>query len=114
MIRTIAALGRVERSETHQIRESKMMGFTRALPILPRCASSHVADDTGHHRRSQALAQSDFAPSAVARFAPFLVIRFMGTRPSQKQCLCAEQRIWMNLPCITPLAEEHKTFHFAA
>jgi hypothetical protein len=27
----------VERSETHQIRVGKMMGFPRVLPILPRC-----------------------------------------------------------------------------
>jgi hypothetical protein len=49
------------------------------------CASSHVADDTGYLRRSQALVQSDFAPSAVARLPPFSVIRFMGTRPSIRQ-----------------------------
>lgn len=31
------------------------------------CASSHVADDTGRHRRFQALTQSDFAPMSRAR-----------------------------------------------
>jgi hypothetical protein len=44
------------------------------------CASSHVSDDTGYHRLSQRLVQSDFAPSAVVRFPPFSVIRFMSTR----------------------------------
>jgi hypothetical protein len=34
-----------------------------------RCACSHVADDIGYHRRSQTLAQSDFAP----RLCPGLI-----------------------------------------
>ena len=64
------------------------------------CASSHVADDTGYGRRSQALAQCDFAPSAVARLPPFSVIRFMGTRPSLS--VRANGQTCPGNPCLSP------------
>jgi hypothetical protein len=37
------------------------------------CASCHEVDDTGYHRRYQAMAQNDFAPPD--RFPPLVVIQ---------------------------------------
>jgi hypothetical protein len=39
----VERVGRVERSETHQIRSGKMMGFARAQPILPRSSPAVVS-----------------------------------------------------------------------